>query len=316
MVEKKYEEIFLQARCAELYPYKEHYCYRELCDPQNETALRRRGLIHPSVPIMTNDDVFLCRYGDWHICSVDTCMNDEICHISGASMGIVQQYSSYDPNDARTYKDSPIHEKKNKNPEVEDIMETMIETLLFSSYRNTINEEWKNKKRKIGKKQKDNYVHEQCHQLPINLVGLAMLETKTLSLLETPPLTILNRDKETIRYYKYIVRQVYELVKTYSGDNKICVQSITIATLYKMQQSIVIDGVTILPVDEFLVKHLPLMNDLGRFKVDKRKYTRGERLIDQSIREATKNQVPLTDIAIVSKEEEEEEIIFKPSARF
>jgi hypothetical protein len=46
-----------------------------------------------------------------------------------------------------------------------------------------------------------------------------------------------------------------------------------------MQQGISVDGSVLLPMDSFLLYHLPLINDLSTFKLDKRKYTKGENLV-------------------------------------
>jgi hypothetical protein len=48
-----------------------------------------------------------------------------------------------------------------------------------------------------------------------------------------------------------------------------------------MQCGLTIGGRVVLPKDDFLEKHLPAMNDLSRFKIDRRKYAQGEKLIKQ-----------------------------------
>jgi hypothetical protein len=106
---------------------------------------------------------------------------------------------------------------------------------------------------------------------------------------------------------------MFQCIQKYVGEN-LNLDAIALGTLYKMQQGIRLEETVILPVDRFLVDHLPLINDLPQFKLDKRKFTRGEKLISQMIDNVKKMKIPLTEIAL-KLDRDENFIIFTPRPR-
>lgn len=107
---------------------------------------------------------------------------------------------------------------------------------------------------------------------------------------------------ERVAYYTDIIGQVYDLVQRYTqatGESqKICINSVAIATLYKMRQSFQLDDVVLLPRDQYLVDHLPPTNELPRFGIDKKRFTTGEKLIEYAYDMAIKKGTAVEDLQL------------------
>lgn len=300
--------------------YHPHMCERTYCLPQTEQ--------HITHTPTANTTVFVCRFGQVHICDFDHCQCS-VCPISGACYGHGGGWSSYDPSDPRTYEMSrtvddefptflvleglapketePVLVKKRRthyqnNGNVIKRAENVVETLLYSQERNKINTEYMQRQKKACTREKDTYVT-QCkknHQLP-NMLSLDQINNRYKY--NKPPLTIIKTDVERVAYYSDVIAQVYELVQRHSNagstdSQKICVVSVAIATLYKMRQSFQLEEVTLLPRDQYLVDHLPATNDLPRFNLDKKRFTSGEKLIEFAYDMAIKTGTPLHELQL------------------
>ena len=294
--------FLLDIRRQELLPKRQHICSHEFCEPLNETGLIRKGFLIEERK--TQDDVFVCKYGQIHQCSFDSCMADGYCPISGMSDGLFT-------NEGYSYVPTPFVEKVSKKSEVYIKLETVVETILFSNFRQKINEQWKRKQMKLSKKDKDSYIQENCLDKPINLIATMMIESLYRS--AKPPLTVLEFDQVKLHYYTQVCQFMYQCIQKYAGEN-LNLDAIALGTLYKMQQGIRVEETVILPVDRFLVDHLPLINDLPQFKMDKRKFTRGEKLISQMIDNVKKLKVPLSEIAL-KLDRDENFLTFTPLPR-
>jgi hypothetical protein len=298
------QTVLFKARQKELLPSRVHLCSHEFCQPENGVNLFKRGLLPES---NYPEDLFLCKYGQFHQCSLSDCMDNGYCPISGMSDGLIYDCRDYIRSNPKTFivKPEPISVKRTND----DKIEALVETILYSEFRKKINDMWWKKQMKLCKKEKDAHVEE---TRPINLIMAAMIESTYRS--QKPPLVILEFNQAKVRYYTQVILQMYEHVqKLLGGDDRIQQDAIALGTLYKMQQGIRVDDTVILPVDRFLVDHLPLINDLPQFKLDKRKFTRGEKLISQMIDNAKKKQIPLNEIAI-HIQKDEEMMVFQPTA--
>ena len=302
--------FLLHSRKFELRPHINHICSHEYCKPENESSLKKRGLIPKETPMVTNDSVFVCIYGNIHECSEYTCMNNTICPISGLSDGHPSNYSSYNRKDPRTFIKDPIKHKRKRltDDELYEKAENLVEIILYSNCREKINEKFKRQQVKLCNKEKNAYTKE---FYPVNLPQLAMVQCKYDS--KTVPLEILKRDPQRIEYYTFMIVQMYKKINQYI-DDKLCIESITLGLLYKMKQGLKIDGIIIIPIDLYLVEHLPVMNDLPVFNIDKRKFTKGEQWINYSIEQARKQGVSLQDIALEERHIEAV-TVFKPTSR-
>lgn len=302
--------ILLNAKQFEIRPIFEqnHICSHNKCKPENESSMKKRGLLSINKPYVTNDRIFICMYGNIHECSIETCMNNDICPISGLSDGHVAEYSSYSRKDPRTFIKDKYKRKRITKDDIYEKAEYIIDCILYSNYRETINEKFRKQQTKLCNKEKNAYTKE---EYPVNLVQLAMIQDKyNVKIL---PLEILERDQQRIDYYTYLVTQMYSKIQTYM-DDKISVEAITLGLLYKMKQGLKIDGITIIPIDIFLVENLPIMTDLPIFGMDKRNFTKGEKCITYMIDLAQKKGISLHELAL---EERNIEIVkvFKPTSR-
>jgi hypothetical protein len=259
-------------------------CSLHTCNPENESALRHRGLIPKDYPLITNDRIYVCNYGVVHECDELTCMNNTVCPISGLSDGFIPTYSSYDKHDSRTWEKNIKYKRKNiTDDEVYEKAEFLVDTMLYSKeHRTKINEKWKKQQLNACKNEKNTSLKP---NLPINLIQLAMIHSKYDG--KTLPLELLDYDQQKITYYVNLIAQIYKKVQLYNPGEKICIESITLGLLYKMKQGIKMDDITVIPVDIFLVEHLPLMNDLPSC-IDKRKFTKGEKWITMTIDKSRK----------------------------
>jgi hypothetical protein len=276
-------------------------CSREICCPENESALKTKGLIR-SNDYKTNDLLFLCNYGKFHECTKKRCLEGQICPISGLGDLPVIEKDNFFINE----------NSKRARPTETDIIyqeaETLIEKLLYSDEREKINKQWKQHQQKLCNKEKNNAVD---NDFPVNLIQLAMIESKYNK--KELPLEILEYDPHRIAGYAQLALRLYENVSHYVVD-RMCIESLTLALLYKMKSGLKIDGITIIPIDLFLLENLPLMNDLPKFGINKKHFTKGEKAIDAAINQAVKQSVPLTEFAL-HEVKIDPIVVFKPVSR-
>lgn len=307
-------KFIVDARRRHCLPFKEHDCSLGFCDPLNELGLMSRGIL-PHGPPTVPDNLYVCKYGQTHQCLPEKCMALEVCPISGASYGIIQEYGCYDPDDSRTWGKAGAPAPGTSAIDSEEIskeercVETLVETILYSKHRERVKNDWNNNQRKRAKKEKDAYCTD-CDKrhVPVNLIRLIMIETNHET--TSGNLRILKRDATVIARYTGYVMQVYHNVKRYLQLEKVSPEAVTLAVLYRMQQGMVVNDVSIIPLDRFLVDNLPLMNDLPKFKIDKRQYTIGERLIF-SMLEAARKQGKTDQELAIHEDMKNEQIYYK-----
>ncbi len=262
------------------------------------------------------------------MCCEDTCGFDEICPVSGMSFGIVHDYADYNPLDNRTWsKDwrpsniiSDAHAEKilkkyipSEGPStvvpvvrinVDDAyskIENLIEKLLYSDHRKKINSDWFIMQKKKARREIDVYIAEcKDKMVPVNLVKLKMIENSQEYDTTVPHLTILKRDQTTVTKYSNLAVQAFKNVQLYMKE-KACPEAIALAVLYKMQQGMKVNDVIMIPLDHFLVENLPVMNDLPKLRIDKRKYTHGERMLFDMFAAARKQGKTDRDLAFVEE---------------
>lgn len=282
--EKEEEEIFI-ARLQSALPIfhgtsPPHMCRTGFCDPQNETNLIKRGLLKP--PLILPYHMYICKYGQIHICNEFTCMAEEICPVSGASMGYINEYSNYDPNDPRTWEvNKDVKNNPKKRPiesDTEEKIEYIIEELLYSSKRKKVYEKLYNQAQKNLKKEKNAYL-KSCKDGQVNLIKLAMIITKHSHYKKNALNYHLMKNQILLAKYTSIISDIYERVKKVS-NKKVNIESIVLACLYKMQQG----GIPgLLEPDVYLARNLPELAHLHEFGFNKTKFTDGEKLILQII---------------------------------
>lgn len=282
----------LEARLHELHSVSvPHECTSSYCDPQNELTLIRRGLLKG--PAVLPEHLYLCRYGEFHSCSEDACMAEGPCRVSGASMGVIPEYNSYDPQNPKTW---GVEEPRASTADVVyERVENIIENLLYSHVRERIEKQTQSSREKLYKKYIGVY-KEECREqgIPVNLVHVAMLEPERDS--HTRKLV---RDPERISDYVHLVLRLLEHVQRLAhGDENICIETLTVGLLYKMQQGCIIDGIALVPRDVYLASYLPLGNDLPKFGIQKTKIVTGDNLIMRMYEQAQKRGMSVSEIAL------------------
>lgn len=308
------------------FPCVPHECSKEFCEPLNTIGIFRLFKFKQDFP----ESLYICKYGQEHDCMKSDCGIDSVCPVSGIIKENIQEYSDYNKNDSRTWntkvpqkflsekkvevlmkkytKEDVKKVKREKhqinNSQIYSRIEHIVETILYSLNRKKINEEKYNIHSKKIKREKDFYISE-CSEkcIPVNLIKLCMMDSKPNANLHI--IKILKRDQNVINRYVKLIFQFYEFAVKYIED-KISPEAIALGILYKMQQGMIVDNVVLIPLESFLVENLPLMNDLNKLKIDKKKYTLGERLIFQTLENARKQGVNNLSL----KEEVLEEQVF------
>ena len=293
-MEKIVHQRLLSARSKELLPFRPHACDSKFCDPQNESALIKRGLLVPATHTPGAELIYLCKYGQLHACSPATCTGDGYCTVSGAMDGILYNHnSSYDKRDARTWRLANANPKKRKVHD-EKVAE-VVDALLYSPKRNKLREDMLKKRAKKVRKDQEAYAKLCIEQhVPFNYLELAMIGSK----FDYQVIEVLERNQSRIDQYTSIIMQLQEHITRITGETPQA-ECITLAVMYKMRQGLRIDDTQILPLDPFLAEHLPLMNDLAQLGLQKRRYTQGEHCIQEMIDTMRKKKLNFQDITIV-----------------
>jgi len=280
---QKFDRLF-NARLHEIVldaPPLGHACAAHYCDPQNEQALVRRGLLQG--PCVLPEHVYVCKYGQTHVCNENECMADGACLVSGATMGLVHEYSSYNPQDARTWECTKDSATTNgpavKRRKLYTQLEHLIDTLFYSPKRKDIVAHWNRQKSRQAKKYKDAYVKAcETKRKPVNLIQLSMIERQYN--LPCPIESHPERNLERLEQYIGMTLQLVDYIRVHNAAaDALCADSVCLGMLYKMQHGICMNDVQVLPADPWLVRVLPPINDLAKLGVDKKKINRGERLI-------------------------------------
>lgn len=274
-----------RGRLRELLAPHPHICRREYCDPQNEVNLAHRGLIDTS---SLTSHIFICKYGQLHVCEPFTCMAEGVCPISGLVEHNFQEYSDYNRHNAKTWAAAPPQPKRHKIDE--ERIEYIIETLLYSDERVKICQDLQATTMKACRKECSNY-EKICAQnhVPLNMIVLGEIVSRYT---KPQPLEILQKDVARIEFYAGVVKHFLRLL-----PEKVNLDAVVIGVLYRMQQGIIIDNVEVLPLDPFLLHNLPLMNDIPRFGLDKKKFTAGQKALISLVEQTQKKGRSLRDIA-------------------
>jgi hypothetical protein len=109
-------------------------------------------------------------------------------------------------------------------------------------------------------------------RIPVNTIQVAMIEEQynLPCPIETSP------EVDMVRLDRYI--QMTAQLAEFIGPEA-CVESVCLGMLYKMRHGITIQGIEMIPLDPWLLKVLPPINDLIKLGIDKKRINRGERLI-------------------------------------
>ena len=252
-----------------------HVCETAFCRPQNEVALNL-----PGPPL--DDSVYVCRYGQVHVCTEDECENvfGGTCALSGRSHANHTGMSSYDKNDYRTWNSGThtarhygANAKRQRIKPLEPRVTQVITTLLYSPVRNDINKHSHKAYAEIFKRKVAQYVQE--NEMP-SIIQIEMMEEKYKNHNEKIP--IIAYDHDAVERYTALILRTYSLVKQYSLDPS-KLETVAVGVLYMLRQGFVAEGRTLFEIDSFLLHNLPSPSDLPRFGYQKSSITKGKHQI-------------------------------------
>jgi len=287
-------------------------------------------------PISINSNVYLCKYGVIHVCSETRCeyythRPNKTCPISGIVMEhTIIAHNTYDKNDARTWKKeselvAAVSERDAKpkkasivkhHPSTKVLTNTaeeVVTQLLYSQHRVRCNDAATQNLEEKAKKSKQTYINERFkkRQLPY-LSDLFRITAAVFS--EELPYVIYTFNHSLVQYYTAIIMQVWELVIKYAVPHKqkvfdvdsgfelmprIDFDSIALATMYAMRQGMEFEGLSALPLDEFLQDNLPRLSDLDTyFSISQNKVTRGTTLLLNVYQNAKNDGASMQEICL------------------
>lgn len=186
----------------------------------------------------------------------------------------------------------PLGGKKEKKPRKKGLSESIVKErtrdmvilLLYSDSRKDRNNAAILDRIESAEKSKQTYIEQrrERHQLPYlyDLIRIrAVFTSKPL------PYEMYEMDLSLVEYYTCVVYQAWEYVIAYMEANEEImsmrpdIKVVTLGVLYLMRGGHKINGIEILPADDFLQTSLPLVNDLTYFEVPKKNVTRGVQLV-------------------------------------
>lgn len=312
---------------------KMHLCSHELCHPETEDHLIRKGdLDGPCI----SSNVYICIYGTIHICSVSSCTiyhetHNQTCHLSGIKHGTME--SSYDKNDSRTWyskptsSSGPLPQKKERDPPLKKQKRTihhhiltdevvkfkaseLVIKLLFSNARSKRNQDAILEHKRDATTARNTYItqRQKQRQLPY-LTDVYRLVGHFTS--QPLPLMEYEYDESLHDYYVNVIFQVWCLALKYyippqlkEYDEKgaeiiprLDLTDIALGTMYVMRQGLMHGNVVLLPRDEFLLVSLPLIHEMSYFDINKKKITKGNAIITDTYNNAIASGIiPTLDV--------------------
>jgi hypothetical protein len=281
-------------------------------------------ICNPSYCSPVKDDyacnLFLCKYGTIHLCTKEKCENYRssdtfTCPISGIRWvdDNEQIVSSYNKTDPRTWKSKGQNDiaattkpkKKKHKPlykdAVKDEIQKTIVHLLFGPKRVKCNEDERKKREQEAIDACATYRNQQKERFNKPFVTDLARITSIFTHKE-PLFQIFELDKQIIDYYVHVVFQVYEKVIKFSvplkdkkydetGEEippRVDLKIVTLGVLYSMRKGLSLSNTDIvfLPKDDFILLHLPQIDSLSAFGIEKKEATNGIKLISATYENA------------------------------
>jgi hypothetical protein len=191
----------------------------------------------------------------------------------------------------------------------------MVELLLHSNCRGILNKKAYTRYQKEAKDARDTYL-KTCKERGQWGFVTDVYRVVANKLSQPLPLVIFNYNEAVLSYYVDVICQVWGIIVKYyvhpklkqfddDGEEivpKIDVDSVCIGVLYNMRYGYQYGETWLLPRDEFLFCHLPLINDLAEFQgISKPKYTKGTAILTDTYENAVSTNVPLSEISITEE---------------
>ncbi len=284
-------------------------------------------------------------------CDVYTWSDTRTCHISGLQLGHAAE-SSYDKNDPRTWRSKPMstpgvahlrtpigapplvvapalpprRQRVIPEGEIKYRASAMVKLLLFSPNRIARNREAIQQFAEEAHDAKVTYIRQQAEnmQLPF-LTDLHRLQGHYTK--RRLPLAEFTFVEGLHDYYVNIICQIWAKViayyvpedeKEYEEDGvtevspRFDFENVCLGVLYAMRQGLRIGTLMLLPKDDFLLANLPIINELGHFKIRRNRITKGDKILTQTYENAIASQVAVHDLMIdvnALPEKREEQVV-------
>lgn len=310
-----------------------HKCIGTSCHPRSEVDLIKSGHLPYNINRVSYN-VYICDYGRIHICNEDVCKlygstPTLTCPISGLQMASI--VSNYNKDDSRTWYNkqtqsvdassgnTAIVKKRKKNPvhtsetTIKNVCETVISNLLYSTARREYNQAMEIKYAEEAKLAMNTYALSRKTKLSQMAYKTDLYRINAYYMNKYAPLAEMKLDINVIKYYSEIIWQVWNICVKYhihpnqrilndNGDeikNRLTPEVVVLGVLYSLRQGLSVgDGIHVLPKDEFLQQHLPLVNNYTLFSIDKTKVTRGLNILLQSYNNAVSLGVDTTQLLL------------------
>jgi hypothetical protein len=279
-----------------------HNCSKDYCHPRSEEDFGGQPKTY---------NVYLCKFGTIHVCSEESCKlygstPTQTCPVSGQQMSSI--VSTYAKDDSRTWYNkgtetegattgSAGRKKKRASifnnvlqseSSVRDMAETIVTKLLYSHARVEHNEIAIKKYTQESTIAMNTYCV--ARKTKLNQMGYLtdLYRIRAFYLSQYIPLKEMELDMNVVKYYVEIIWQVWKICVKYhvhpdqriynqNGNeikNRLSVDVVALGVLYSLRQGISVEGLPVLPKDDFL-EHLPLVNNYAVFGIDKKKVTKG-----------------------------------------
>lgn len=311
---------------------RNHMCDGPTCNPQNEAAFCSAPLT-VNVFLCRLGTVHLCSEYE---CPYYSETHSQVCPISRIQLGGGPATSSYDAGDFRTWYAKmdtgtaatgtatgtanavpppplPVRHRVITADELTARASAMVKLLLFSKFR-----VWCNNVAYTGYKQesRDSLITYRKSQLakrqPMHMTDKYRLQAHFTS--QRLPYTIYEFSPGLHDYYVSICMQVWSMAlqfyvpcheKRYDPSDgvteiapRLDFEQLCLGVMYTMRQGRSVQGVTLLPKDDFLLLNMPLISHLTAFGIGKNQVTKGEKVISQMYENAMAVRVDLRVLAI------------------
>jgi len=312
---------------------QKHQCSSQFCNPQSEVDIQKQKNL-PITDTMSYN-LFVCDLGAVHLCTVSECelygsTQDQTCPVSGIQWASI--VSNYSKNDSRTWynkgtemsdpkaiQNGPRQHAKKQNfyseSMIKNTTETLINLLLYSHTRLDRNQAAANDHIDQSQNAMNTYAKHRKNELKQMCYKTDLYRLNAHYCSQQLPLRILEIDLSRIEYYVHVVLQLWHICqkfyihpinRTFNNNgneikNRLTPEVVALGVLYSMRQGITIQGVDLLPKDNYL-ENLPIIIDLSFFGVDKKKVTKGNKILLTSYNNAIDAGQRIIDLVLdVSK---------------
>jgi len=190
------------------------------------------------------------------------------------------------------------------------IARNVIERLLYDPARTQVNNTSLERARKYAEKAQQTYVQDMLAQKAIpfwtDMYRIVATAGERAQLLQ-----ILPYSETTVSLYINIINQIWTRVvlKWYKPDGPLDFEAFCIHLLYTLTRGYILQQESVLPMDRFLLRNLPKINDFKFFRFDRKKHTTGEIILTEAYESALEQGCTPRQLALDMSLLPEQEVI-------